>query len=73
MSKSDATLCEYEAQARLSKRGLWGESTQDIRAPWEWRNRTLTHVTDFSKQTAEECIAAIGARSARGKSLKKKS
>lgn len=60
MRKADAKLCALEAEARLARRGLWKESNEELEAPWKWRNEKLEWVTDFSKETAADCLAAIG-------------
>ena len=62
MRKSDAQLCNYEDQARRAKRGLWAGPDDELEAPWEWRKKSLKYVTDFSDETAADCIAAIGKR-----------
>lgn len=60
MRKADAALCKLEADARSAKRGLWSARSDEIEAPWEWRNKKLKLVTDFSTETESDCVAAIG-------------
>jgi micrococcal nuclease len=62
MRKADGTLCADEAAARIRKSGLWSQSKKDQVTPWEWRKRKkLEHFTDYSNETTQRCIAAIGA------------
>ncbi len=35
----DARLIPLEAEARMSKKGLWALPEEQIQAPWEWRKR----------------------------------
>jgi endonuclease YncB( thermonuclease family) len=59
MRKEDAELCIQEAAARTAKRGLWTDPKPI--APWEWRRKeTRRSPSDYSKETAAKCIAAIG-------------
>ena len=60
MRKADAALCKLEADARSAKRGLWSARSDEIEAPWEWRNKKLKWVTDFSTETESDCVAEIG-------------
>lgn len=60
MKKSDAKLCALEAQARISKLGLWQTPTDELEAPWEFRNKKLEYVTDYSEETVRQCVDAIG-------------
>jgi micrococcal nuclease len=60
MRRADATLCKLEADARSAKRGLWSARSDEIEAPWEWRNKKLKYVTDFSTETERDCVASIG-------------
>jgi micrococcal nuclease len=63
MRKADRKLCVDETLARISKKGLWSQSTKDRVAPWEWRKRkTLKHFTDYSSETTQLCVASIGAK-----------
>lgn len=61
MRKSDAELCADEAIARAAKRGLWSLPADERIAPWEWRRRkSLEYFTDYSDETAAQCVATIG-------------
>lgn len=63
MKKSDAKLCAAEYAARQAKRGLWSLPKRDRLAPWEYRKRKdLAAFTDYSSESASECVAAIGKR-----------
>lgn len=58
----DPRYCELEADARAARRGLWGLAQPDGRvAPWEWRQRkTLQQrLTDYSRSSADQCIAEL--------------
>lgn len=61
LRRADRPLCGFEAQARAAGRGLW--SAPMPHAPWEHRS-TAGHgpFTDFSRQTARDCLAAIPRR-----------
>jgi endonuclease YncB( thermonuclease family) len=60
MRKEDSELCIAEAAARTAKKGLWASSERQV-APWEWRRKeTRAAPTDYSRETAANCIAAIG-------------
>jgi len=60
MRKADTELCIHEAAARTAKRGLWAAKERPI-APWEWRRKATRQApTDYSRETASSCIAAIG-------------
>jgi endonuclease YncB( thermonuclease family) len=54
--------CVYEKAARDQRRGLWQAPVQDRIAPWEWRKRkTLAgHYTDYSDESAAQCVATLG-------------
>ena len=60
---ADGTYCELEHEARVAKRGLWALPVEDRIAPWQirdyWRGHR-TAFTDFSEQTAADCVAASG-------------
>ena len=59
--KKDSALCINEAAARTAKKGLWALPKEQQVAPWEWRRKkSLKSFTDYSKETAATCIAAIG-------------
>ena len=61
MRKEDSALCINEAAARTAKKGLWALSKDQQVAPWEWRRKkSLATLTDYSRETAADCIAAIG-------------
>jgi endonuclease YncB( thermonuclease family) len=62
MTKADEQLCDLEGQARAARLGLWSLPVDQTEAPWEWRGTELKSVTDYSKQTTADCIAAIGER-----------
>ncbi len=60
MRKEDSGLCIAEAAARTAKKGLWASKEQPV-APWEWRRKKTRLVpTDYSRESAADCIAAIG-------------
>lgn len=60
MRKEDSALCINEAAARTAKKGLWAARERPV-APWEWRRKkSLKTFTEYSKETAAACIAAIG-------------
>lgn len=60
MRKEDSELCIAEAAARTAKKGLWASKEKPV-APWEWRRKkTRAAPTDNSRETAADCIAAIG-------------
>ena len=57
----DASYCELEEAARDARRGLWQENPRNWIAPWEFRQRRrLSVFSDYSGETLEACIAAIG-------------
>ncbi len=61
MRKIDSDLCINEAAARTAKRSLWALQKDQRVAPWEWRRKkSLASFTDYSKEAAANCIAAIG-------------
>jgi endonuclease YncB( thermonuclease family) len=63
MRKKDSPLCEAEAAARTAKRGVWALPKEDAIAPWEYRSRkNRATFTDYSRETAAACVAAIGKR-----------
>lgn len=60
MRKEDSSLCINEAAARTAKKGLWASKERPV-APWEWRRKKTRAVpTDYSRESAADCIAAIG-------------
>jgi len=63
MTRDDADLCRLEDDARKNRRGLWALPAEERIAPWEWRRRKkLNAFTDYTIETASNCIAAIGKR-----------
>jgi endonuclease YncB( thermonuclease family) len=63
MRKQDSALCINESAARTAKRGLWTLPKDERVAPWEWRRKkSLKTFTDYTRETAATCIAAIGKR-----------
>jgi micrococcal nuclease len=61
MKRSNAELCSLEFAARKARIGLWSRSQSDWIAPWEWRHlKTRADPTDYSRETAGSCAAAIG-------------
>lgn len=67
MTRDDAAYCTLEDEARIAGRGLWTLPAEQRIAPWEWRHRSAA--TDYSFETAENCIAAIGAQGAGAPSI----
>jgi endonuclease YncB( thermonuclease family) len=57
----DPHYCELEADARDHRRGLWALAPALRVAPWEWRHGSYPY-TDYSRETAQGCIAAMGAQ-----------
>lgn len=59
LQRDEQLFCAYENEAREQRRGLW--IFQDAIAPWEFRRRSrLASFKDFSKETSEQCTAALG-------------
>jgi hypothetical protein len=61
----DPAYCVSEAIARARRLGLWGLSS--MYAPWEWRAHKRDDskgFTDYSGETAANCIAAMHGRRA---------
>lgn len=57
----DPSFCELEHAARNAGRGLWQQNPRDWIAPWEYRKRRrLNTLSDYSRESIEACIAAIG-------------
>ena len=55
--------CRWEDQARQQKRGLWTLKATDWIYPsdWRrWRRKTIEAVRDYSGETAQRCLSAIG-------------
>lgn len=61
----DSRYCEAEIAARSERRGVWARPATEQRAPWEWRaareNRRVRY-SDYSGETLERCVAALGRR-----------
>jgi endonuclease YncB( thermonuclease family) len=53
-----ASYCVFEQEARSNKRGIWRLPANQRIAPWEWRRER--EFTDYSNETVEGCVAAIG-------------
>jgi endonuclease YncB( thermonuclease family) len=62
MTRDDAAYCEFEHDARTHRRGLWALPPEQRVAPWERRKHPTTF-TDYSGETAEQCIADNGTES----------
>jgi endonuclease YncB( thermonuclease family) len=65
LARSQAAYCRYEADARSARRGLWSLDRADWVYPSDWRRvqrGQLRELQDFSRETAESCVAAIGER-----------
>jgi micrococcal nuclease len=63
LKRSDTDYCYYEADARKARFGLWSLPPVQQVAPWEYRQRRAREAyTDYSTETAQHCIAALGAR-----------
>lgn len=61
MKRGNPALCAIEDEARTARRGLWSQRKKDWIAPWDWRHlQTRANHSDFSKETAADCVAAIG-------------
>lgn len=58
----ETDYCEYEQEARMQERGLWGLPSIPPVAPWEWRQRDRRRkpFTDYSDQSLADCIASLG-------------
>ena len=56
-----ADYCQWEADARRMKVGLWSLPPASWYAPWEWRRAQRGEggaFTDYSAETAERCAEA---------------
>lgn len=63
MKRENPKLCTLEDAARRERRGLWVRPSGEWIAPWEWRRlKTRRNPTNYSHETAAECVAAIGRR-----------
>lgn len=63
----DPQYCHSEADARARRLGLWSLPTISTYAPWEWRahQRDASRgFSDYSRETASNCIAAMHGRRA---------
>ena len=63
----DARYCKAEMMARVEQRGIWSLAATEQRPPWEWRavKRGLRDgYSDYTGQTLERCLAALGKRPA---------
>jgi micrococcal nuclease len=61
--RADGELYDLEAQARQTRRGLWGLPTNTRIAPWEWRRNQrgrARNFTDWSQETTDNCRANLG-------------
>lgn len=64
------SLCRLEAAARAARKGLWSQPSERWVPPWIYRERARAlpgarvPSKDYSRETAEDCIAAIGKRGA---------
>lgn len=66
--KDDAILCIYEEEARAVKRGFWAYSVVERIPPWEWRHRRQRNsFTDYTDETAANCLAAVSEAEARAR------
>ncbi len=64
--KDDAILCIYEEEARAVGRGFWAYSVVERIPPWEWRyRRQRNSFTDYTDETAANCLAAVSEAEAR--------
>jgi endonuclease YncB( thermonuclease family) len=63
LKHSDTDYCYYEADARKAHLGLWSLPAAQQVAPWEYRHhRSGGPYTDYTAETAERCITALGVR-----------
>jgi micrococcal nuclease len=58
----EPAYCAYEQAARELDRGLWSLPREQQVAPWEWRHRERRRqpFTDYSGESAAECVASLG-------------
>jgi endonuclease YncB( thermonuclease family) len=58
----DPAYCASEKTARDRRLGLWRLPVDERAAPWEWRQRKTRggRYTDYSSETLEACVAALG-------------
>jgi micrococcal nuclease len=53
--------CVFEHAARAERLGIWRLPADQRIAPWEWRRgKGSAGFTDYSNQTVEGCVEAIG-------------
>lgn len=68
----DARYCEAEIAARSEKTGVWALPVAEQKAPWEWRavkrGRRVGY-SDYSGETLERCVAALGKRPSLGSAV----
>jgi len=63
LKRADTDYCNFEAEARTAKRGLWSLPRDERIAPWEYRKRkSRESFTDYSTATARQCITELGKR-----------
>lgn len=59
----DARFCDFEAEAREGKRGLWAQPVNDWIYPPEWRflkNGDIRTLPTPYAETREQCVAVMG-------------
>lgn len=64
---ADEHYCRLEAEARTAGRGVWVGSPETWEPPWDFRNRGRASdvpAIRYAEETQEQCLAAIGRRSA---------
>jgi micrococcal nuclease len=63
LKRKDTIFCEFEAEARSGRLGLWALPRGERIAPWEYRKRkSRESFTDYSTATSKQCIAELGRR-----------
>jgi endonuclease YncB( thermonuclease family) len=65
----DEKYCLWEGDARSARLGLWEAPPKEWHAPWEWRQfkrKDREGFTDYSTETAANCVAALGKRAPPG-------
>jgi endonuclease YncB( thermonuclease family) len=59
----DPRYCTWEADARTSRRGLWGAAPGSPKAPWEWRRAQREggafKFTDYQRESVSRCMRAV--------------
>jgi micrococcal nuclease len=61
----DTNYCRWEQDARAAKRGLWAQASREWILPYQFRRmrrQELTQPEDFSRETAQTCIASVSRR-----------